>query len=739
MAGERIISQNSGLPLGVLEGASIGGAYFGGSVTGDTPSIPQISASVRTSDDQNPLFFQNEPAVLDLGDRHNADGQYARGERHYGTVKNVDTSTGRNTASLAVDPILSKLNQEITTFPAWGSYKTAVAGYISQIMNSCGITRWAIPGVLLNSFEFGGSNIRSPQSNDIYEWSTFSSLNKWQIGAFTTGNFGAQASFQDTTQILFTMDESVKVGDYSEVRFSHVSEQGEGDEATVEQYDVAAFRVTLFSKVSNQNVDTYTFRVQDLEYNRYYVSVVEAYPILGQSKTVRLNLKITDNGLSRRLKRDIAIVSGTYGDVEGSQSSYGTYDIPMPVGAMRVKSVLSSPSISTYIYNKSGDGFSVTNGVDVYPYSVVFGSGAPTAQVGIPGATGSGWSVLSDFMLVYGLKLDAVAGTFTHKSVPTGMPKTPREMSYLAGPLSMSSSAREVRSRCNISDYRYKVNTANQILYVAHDSLSVNAGETSRVVVDLEDGTSVASLAQPTVQTPESMQNIKNGSLSIRSGYSVIRSNGWPVDGSAWTANGGSVRVRLGETSNQIVITITGPAKRLYPGNDEEDNGTYTLSSAPNTSDEYALVIVGKGIVADKRVVQTWTGGQEQQAKVTPVDYDNKFVSGSDALWTTAQMLADAYGSDEVTASGSLSAPNASVAFNAERPSADLRVGSMLLRLEEYTRQPGGASFSSAVVGTTVGAVDTFFAGKTCAEVTTIKSDYRCSDDAIQPFGKDLV
>lgn len=734
MAGERIVSQANGIPLGVVEALEIGGAYFAGDVTGSTPSLPNIRTSIKTPEGDNPLFLQNTPVIV-----------RASRENIYGTVKSVDWGVGHNTSGLDIEPITSKLSQDVVTYPSWGQFAPTVSGQISSVLNSCGITYWPIPGQLHHAFELGGSNRKGLISSEVYTSSKFRDTESWVANDLLKES-PSPLLLNNLTQILVTAQtDSLVVG--AKATFNFVRSVGDPGEETTSASVISGSAVVLeieyLGKIVTGTVSTHTFRLFDKGAGTKINVSFNSDSAGGSNNVLRVNVAVRQIGKMRTATVSGGAYSTTYEQQQSKQStiySYSTVDDSNVSGAYKLQSFSRIGTLYAYVYNLTDNSFDVGSAPRLYPYDIRFGS-VSSERIGIPGSTGSGWSVLSDMLSAYGFVFDVVGGTFIHKSAWRESEKSPREIGYLSSPMSISSTARETAARCNITLYDYTVpmGTTPIRLWTSDTTYTIGVGEVQEVSVDLEDGTSLTSIVAPKrLDAAVLADYINKGTGGHISGYSVWTTDNREVMGTAWDNSGASVKARVGESSNQIILTFTGPKTRIYPGNDETDNGNYSIAPYAG-AEKNGLVLAGLGIKSNKRVVTTLTGAPAQTSREAPIEYNNKFVSSLAVLWDVASDLAYAYGREEIRATGSFTNPYDSEPFAAKPPARSMRIGGIPVTINNYSRQAGGALFSDAEVGTTVNAVDDYFVDRTCAQVYAEKQNYSLKQDTIQPYGKALV
>lgn len=121
------------------------------------------------------------------------------------------------------------------------------------------------------------------------------------------------------------------------------------------------------------------------------------------------------------------------------------------------------------------------------------------------------------------------------------------------------------------------------------------AGETIEIVQELN--ASLTSVNQPVVQDWVDNQTYEN----TNGVYSVSGNDGLPITAAQWTAQGGSVSVRLGETPSQIIVTVVGA--------DMPDYAPYRIAMSAGSNSFYnSLHITGTGVVWTEETLTITTG-----------------------------------------------------------------------------------------------------------------------------------
>lgn len=152
--------------------------------------------------------------------------------------------------------------------------------------------------------------------------------------------------------------------------------------------------------------------------------------------------------------------------------------------------------------------------------------------------------------------------------------------------------------------------------------ISVNAGETQEIVVDLPG--SFERVKQP---RPLSFVGPNEASDSV---YTIAGNDGLPVPVRQWNDYGGSITVEISENTRQATIKVRGASlQHLSP---------FSIAMASDTSDGYSsLRIVGDGLLLEPQVVELETGADEN--KVTTevgVDVQSEFISSKAEAYDAA-------------------------------------------------------------------------------------------------------
>lgn len=159
---------------------------------------------------------------------------------------------------------------------------------------------------------------------------------------------------------------------------------------------------------------------------------------------------------------------------------------------------------------------------------------------------------------------------------------------------------------------------------------NVDAGERLVFTVDLK--ASLTSVNQPTV-----VDFVENRSYAGTNGvYAVAGNDGKPITAEQWTAQGGSLSVRLLNPS-QIEVTIIGASS--------EDYAPYRIAMTAGTNDYYnSLHLTGTGVFFTDRYVDLVTGVTAQvTGEEIGAEIDNPYISTLAQAYTVGQRAAASY------------------------------------------------------------------------------------------------
>jgi hypothetical protein len=118
--------------------------------------------------------------------------------------------------------------------------------------------------------------------------------------------------------------------------------------------------------------------------------------------------------------------------------------------------------------------------------------------------------------------------------------------------------------------------------------------------------------------------------------YHVTGADDLPVVTQEWLDYGGSVTVAIGDSPNEIEVTLTGPTEEI-PG----VPGPYALAASDGASDYATLSITGSGVTTNPQTLHLYTGAdpllvtQETQTTITNVHITDEALAYSRGVWAS--------------------------------------------------------------------------------------------------------
>lgn len=249
---------------------------------------------------------------------------------------------------------------------------------------------------------------------------------------------------------------------------------------------------------------------------------------------------------------------------------------------------------------------------------------------------------------------------------------------------------------------------------------NVDANETLVVVVDLN-----ASLMS--VNQPDCVDFVQNRSYAGTNGvYAVSGSDGKPIPAAQWKAQGGSLSVRLLETSNQIEVTIKGAYNTTL--------APYRIAMTAGTGSYYnSLHITGTGVVTEDRYVDLHTGttaattGDEIGTEVT-----NPFIDSLSKAYFVGGRAAAAYAL-EASSTGVGHRLLTAVDPMGNTAGARLLVDDAYYRVDSATISPESTSINASL-DTLISDINKKFAGKTMGQMSTLWQGRTMLDFSLAPL-----
>lgn len=183
--------------------------------------------------------------------------------------------------------------------------------------------------------------------------------------------------------------------------------------------------------------------------------------------------------------------------------------------------------------------------------------------------------------------------------------------------------------------------------------LSVNADEEQTFTLELS--ASVSSIMAPVMQTFVA-QDFNSSSV-----YTVVGSDGLPIQPAQWTDYGGIVRVTINPDTTSLSVYFKGATGII--GANGEPLTSYSLALGSDfTGNRYStLRIVGTGVSFDKQLLTLRTGVPDSMTGTeVGVTIDNPFISNLSDAYTAGTRASRWYAGEKMTLSGSVISINRS-------------------------------------------------------------------------------
>ena len=195
-----------------------------------------------------------------------------------------------------------------------------------------------------------------------------------------------------------------------------------------------------------------------------------------------------------------------------------------------------------------------------------------------------------------------------------------------------------------INYYNHSYGTQQEVYPRVAEEATIYSVDAGQVLVVTEQlNASMISVNQPVVY-----DNVSNISYAGTNGvYSVAGNDGLPITAAQWTAQGGSVNVRITDDPSVIEITIVG-ANSALPA-------PFRIAMTSGASNFYnSLHITGTAVTWDKKIVSLRTGVPDNVTSVeVGVTVDNPFISTYDEALSLGLLTACAYSGLNYTVNGS--------------------------------------------------------------------------------------
>lgn len=247
--------------------------------------------------------------------------------------------------------------------------------------------------------------------------------------------------------------------------------------------------------------------------------------------------------------------------------------------------------------------------------------------------------------------------------------------------------------------------------------LNVNAGEEATYTLELS--ASVSSIQPPT------HLNFVGQYHDYSSVYTVVANDGFPVSAAAWTAQGGSVEVRILEDTRTLEVKLRGATGLPLTSGGPATNFSLGLGSDVTGNRYSTLRIVGTGVMFTKEKKRVRTGVPDIKTGTdVGVTIDNPFISTHEDFCRAGTRAAKRFAGPVPTISGNI------LSINRRGDSGDMT-------LPEYAQVEDALDASLGEVAT-YGQVQSFYVSQgltTYGQVQDFWYDYVRNDYDSQVFG----
>lgn len=255
----------------------------------------------------------------------------------------------------------------------------------------------------------------------------------------------------------------------------------------------------------------------------------------------------------------------------------------------------------------------------ILPAAVVNYTASVDPQVVTPLWRGNVWDMLNQLASAYKREIATSGSTIIVRDV--GSTILPLEDFDNSSKSKLSINTQASGQVVEISYYQSAAVT-NQEVYNAFTSnnqvFQADYGETTEVTIPTD--TYFTTLVQP---TPMNVPKPFKAPITTVGAYCITASDNLPVPAALWTRYGGSVRVRIGDDPNSLVVSVTGPRWRI-PGYD----GPYRLTVSDGQNDYATLSVRGTGVKTNPQTLALSTGADPAIAtQETATRVDNIFIS----------------------------------------------------------------------------------------------------------------
>lgn len=265
-----------------------------------------------------------------------------------------------------------------------------------------------------------------------------------------------------------------------------------------------------------------------------------------------------------------------------------------------------------------------------------------SSAVIVPGYVGNVWDNLKQFLGANQWEIAQVFDQVVVRPIRLVTAITDR-VTAITRTINSQTSAQKVDIEWSESSWGTQV----EVFPIADDApIVVNAGET--VVQTYTLNASLLSVNQPVLSA-----SVLDQSYAGTNGvYAVAGNDGLPIATSQWTAQGGSLSVRVTEDPSVIEVTVVGASMPDY--------APFRIAMIAGTSNYYnALHITGTGLVWTKHTLNLVTGSTTNTTgEVTGTVVINQFIQSYEQAFDAGLHTAAAWANPQITLAGSATSLN---------------------------------------------------------------------------------
>jgi hypothetical protein len=342
---------------------------------------------------------------------------------------------------------------------------------------------------------------------------------------------------------------------------------------------------------------------------------------------------------ARRLIGEIVLTDGSRGKTSGTIRDISSSDYKLSVTADSVLGLFNTDRVATPISGTLGAAVQYYADLVGIPNDVFTDSTLASRAVVYPGWTGNVWLHIKQMLAAeqaeMALVFDRVYVRPLRKLIANQ-----EKMSATGWGLNSSNAAKtiEIYQYNNVHGVQqevYPLPTEDPNIY------TVDAG--AKITFTVRLNASMTSINQPVV-----MNSVANSSYAGTNGvYAVSGNDGLPITAAQWTAQGGSLSVKIAEDDSSVLeVTVVGATMTEY--------APYRIAMASGASNYYnSLHITGTGVVWDKKLVTLRTGASETTTStLVGVTVDNPYISTATQAYSLGGKVAQAYAGVNFTVSG---------------------------------------------------------------------------------------